>query len=150
MTCLPKANNTPHSSGSHVKWWTYPSMERACRSYTADIAPVGDFAFMFAAFRAILLQTSDWSERRNPLVRMDEVTSAVRDARALANMTWGAGLNVSSERMFQRPASTQDTGITIVFFGGARMVKFRVRFCLAPTNSSPSTSSTGRGPLFSN
>ena len=34
--------------------------------------------------------------------------------------------------------------------GGARIETLSVRFCLAPTSSSPSTSSTGRSPRFLN
>ena len=35
----------------------------------------------------------------------------------------------------------------VVLDAGTRIVRFRTRFCLAPTSSSPSTSRTGRSPF---
>ena len=37
-----------------------------------------------------------------------------------------------------------------VWPAGARMVRLRMRFCLAPTSSSPSIISTARSPLLAN
>src|SRR5262245_57556971 len=41
-----------------------------------------------------------------------------------------------------------ETGIKVSVLGGARIVRFRTRFCLAPASSSPSNNNTGNSPRF--
>src|ERR1019366_7100086 len=45
---------------------------------------------------------------------------------------WTASRRLNYE-LVPTPASMQDTGMTITCFAGARIVRFRARFCLAPT-----------------
>jgi hypothetical protein len=49
----------------------------------------------------------------------------------------------------QRPCSTQETGILSVDLASTRTLTFRMRFCLAPTSSSPSYMSTRSSSGFS-
>src|SRR6266850_3498584 len=98
----------------------------------ADIAPVGDIALSRIALAAISLQTAPWSDLCEPHERMDSVTCETRCPRTLEYMRWSAGLR-SGDVMPQRPASTQETGMTVLRFAGARIVRFRTRFCFAPT-----------------
>ena len=63
-------------------------------------------------------------------------------ARALRSRSSGpavcaAAANVA-ERRRQRPASTQLTGIGVTDASASSTVRLRMRFCLAPTSSSPS------------
>src|SRR5260370_42516880 len=99
----------------------------------ADIAPVGDDALRRAALSAMSLHTAPWSDLRVPFERMDAVTCATRSPRPAEYMTWLSGFR-SGEAIPQQPASTQETGITVVFFAGARIVKFRTRCCFSPTS----------------
>ena len=46
------------------------------------------------------------------------------------------------------PASTQDTGKDVLAWAGSRTVVFRIRFCLAPWSSSPSSRRMGLSELF--
>ena len=48
----------------------------------------------------------------------------------------------------QRPCSTQDTGIFKLVFAGTSIDVLRIRFCLAPVNSSASRNNTILSPLF--
>ena len=56
-------------------------------------------------------------------------------ARPAAKWTRGEEQN-SGETADHRPCSTQDTGITNSLWGAARIVRFRTRFCFAPTSCS--------------
>src|SRR5215472_11878749 len=113
-------------------------MESALESYIAFIAWVGDAAPRRSDFDAISSQIADWSDRRLAAVVIEYETCAALAARAREYMTCSAGWKLSV-LVSQRPASTQDTGMTMTCFAGARIVKFTTRFCLAPMSSSPSS-----------
>ena len=53
------------------------------------------------------------------------------------------------ERYRHRPCSTQLTGILTLLLAAIRTDVFNTRFCLAPTNCSPSRNRTRTSPLFS-
>ena len=111
-------------------------MEKAMESYIAFIAWVGELAPRRSDFAAISSQIADWSERRLAPAAIEDETCAALAALAREYMTCSAGLK-SSVFACQRWASTQDTGMTMTCFAGARIVRFTTRFCLAPTSSSP-------------
>ncbi len=75
-------------------------------------------------------------------MRSDSDTDAILAARPVAKCARSLGAN-SADWWCQRPASTHDTGMTMAVCAPASTVTLRMRFCLAPISSSPSSSSTG-------
>src|SRR5712692_165914 len=114
----------------------------------SDIAPVGDDALRRIALAAIFLQIAPWFDLRVPFERIDSVTWASCSHRP-NEYIMSSDVFRSADDILQRPASTQETGITVVCFAGARIVRFKTRFCFAPISSSPSTRRTGSSALFS-
>ena len=73
--------------------------------------------------------------------------SALRRRRCACE-TWLPERNDGDDRD-QRPCSTQETGIVSFDFASTRTLTLRMRFCFAPTSSSPSYSSTRSSSGFS-
>ena len=102
------------------------------------IASVGDSTSIARCLRWMLAQTRPWSLAREPRSRISTETSCIFAARAFAYRLRLAEPN-SRDRYDQRPRSTQETGMTTFWRLPTRMVRLRMRFCRAPTSSSPST-----------
>ena len=86
---------------------------------------------------------------RGPGLVRDEVCAVGRDIslRARLESVRPEELNLS-EVYFHRPCSTQLTGMITGGPAGTRKLAFSTRFCLAPTISSPSTSSSTPVPVY--
>jgi len=105
------------------------------------IADVGACVPSLAARSLMSRHTSPWSEAGAAPVARDALTWACLCARPRGSARARRG---ELRRDVVPPAaSTQETGMVSTVCAGTRMVRLTTRFCLAPTNSSPSSSSTG-------
>ena len=118
------AGNASRSSARAPSWWTNMSAWAA----------VGESTPRRPACSATACHTSCWATPR--------ASASSPSARALRSRSSGPAVCAAAakvaERRRQRPASTQLTGIGVTDASASSTVRLRMRFCLAPTSSSPS------------
>src|SRR5689334_7012384 len=107
----------------------------------SPIALVGEAAPSSEIRISTSSQTSPWSALRIPDLFIDAETAIIFFALPRGYIVWGDSLN-SEDAEDQRPRSTHETGMSTTVFPAARIVRLTIRFCFAPTNSSPSKRST--------
>src|SRR5262245_54981287 len=101
-------------------------------------APVGECTSSRAAFARTSAQTAACATPRSSGAALSRSAFTRRsDGEAVC----GAGANAAL-RADHRPSSTHDTGTFVSRAGGASTVTLRIRFCFAPSSSSPSYSRT--------
>ena len=119
------AGNASRSSARPASWWT--NMSAWAAGGRVDAAAAGLLGHGLP--HLVLGDAAGERIARRAPAPCAGAAAAPRCASAAANV---------AERRRQRPASTQLTGIGVTDAAASSTVRLRIRFCFAPTSSSPS------------